>query len=225
MCVGQGFGLAIGIRRKHACVRARPNENAGHEANLKVRPTCYGTIARDLFYIYQMFKIITIPFNNNTETFSDEILTNFTINKRVKHQSIEFFLAEGKPYWTVFLEYDTILEDNTESEISGLSDAEKMLFDRLKQWRREKANDEGVPVYIIATNREIKDVIKASPKNVEEVSAIKGFGRKRTGNPYQFRRNEISEENMANTYTQIHIHGIFTVQNRYCIIDNTTIYF
>ena len=29
------------------------------------------------------------------------------------------------------------------------------------------------------------------------------------------------EENMANTYTQIHIHGIFSVQNRYCIIDNS----
>ncbi len=126
-----------------------------------------------------MFKIITIPFNNNTETFSDEILTNFTINKRVKRYSIEFFLAEGKPYWTVFLEYDTVLEDNTESEISELSDAEKMLFDRLKQWRREKANDEGVPVYIIATNREIKDIIKAAPKNVEEISAIRGFGRKK----------------------------------------------
>ena len=26
---------------------------------------------------------------------------------------------------------------------------------------------------------------------------------------------------MANTYTQIHIHGIFSVQNRYCIIDNS----
>ncbi len=26
---------------------------------------------------------------------------------------------------------------------------------------------------------------------------------------------------MANTYTQIHIHAIFSVQNRFCIIDNS----
>ncbi|MEK6621268.1 MAG: hypothetical protein AABZ13_02185 [Planctomycetota bacterium] len=26
---------------------------------------------------------------------------------------------------------------------------------------------------------------------------------------------------MANTYTQIHIHGIFSVQNRFCVIDNS----
>lgn len=126
-----------------------------------------------------MFKIITIPFNNTSETFHDEILTNFVINKRIKKYSAKFFLSEGKPYWTVFLEYDALMESNSTSEPHGFSEAQKMLSDKLKAWRREKAEAEGVPVYIVATNREVYDIVKAAPKSLEEMAAIKGFGRKK----------------------------------------------
>ena len=130
-------------------------------------------------FICKVFKIITIPFHNNSQTFQDEILTNFTINKRIKNCHAKFFISEGKPYWTVFLEYDAIMGKNTDSETHGLNEAQKMLFDKLRLWRKEKADTEGVPVYIVATNREVNDLVRVSPKSLEEMATIKGFGRKK----------------------------------------------
>ncbi len=127
-----------------------------------------------------MFKIITIPFDNSVESFNDEILTNFSLNKRIKEYHASFFISEGKPYWSVFLSYDSsIKEKGSKSEIEDLNETEKLLLEKLKVWRRGKAEEEGVPVYIVATNSELKEIVKLSPVNLELLNNVKGFGRKK----------------------------------------------
>lgn len=126
-----------------------------------------------------MFKILTIPYDSATKSFSEEILNDFCLNKQVKSFRTEFFIHEGNPSWTVFLEYDTVLEKADGGDNEGMNEVEKLLFDRLKQWRREQAEKEGVPTYIVATNRELKDIIKNKPRSLEALKAIRGFGKKK----------------------------------------------
>ena len=127
-----------------------------------------------------MFRIITIPFDAEREVFADEILNSFCVNKRIIDYKVEFFVNEDKPYWSVFLEYEPVHhEDNSGDATKDMNTPERVLFNRLRDWRRERAEAEGVPVYIIATNRELRDMVKNAPQSLEALKNIKGYGRKK----------------------------------------------
>jgi superfamily II DNA helicase RecQ len=124
-----------------------------------------------------MFKIITIPFERIKKGFDEELLNRLTLNKQVKSYRCEFFKDSEEAYWTVFLEYDPLLEKTPEQNLEGLDEPQKMLLDRIKAWRKERAAKDGIPVYIIGTNREMVDIVKARPVSLEALKAVKGFGK------------------------------------------------
>jgi superfamily II DNA helicase RecQ len=57
-----------------------------------------------------------------------------------------------------------------------LDTKEQQSFDALKQWRYEKANELGLPPFMICSNSELVTVVKVKPKLFEDFSKIKGFG-------------------------------------------------
>ena len=67
-----------------------------------------------------MFSIITIPFEQKTKGFDDELLNKFVLNKQVKSHRAEFFQNSDVSYWTVFLEYEPIISKNSNKETAGL---------------------------------------------------------------------------------------------------------
>ncbi|MBI3756023.1 MAG: HRDC domain-containing protein [Deltaproteobacteria bacterium] len=123
------------------------------------------------------FKIITIPFEAEKESFLEEELNRFCLNRKIKNFKAEFFTSGSKAYWTIFLEYEEVLEP--EKTDYGLTEPEKLLYQRLREWRKDKAEKAGVPVYIVATNGELRELIKKAPKTIEALKAIRGFGRKK----------------------------------------------
>jgi superfamily II DNA helicase RecQ len=112
-------------------------------------------------------KIITLPFNYEKEIFFEEVVNEFCINKKVIKLREEFFTNNEKAYWTIFIEYETILPK--QKEASGLSEAENVLFEKLRVWRKERAGKAGVPVYIISTNKQLKELVMKKPKSLEEI--------------------------------------------------------
>lgn len=126
-----------------------------------------------------MFKIVTIPFNTKIAAFDEETLNKFCLNKKIKNYRTEFFVFEGCPYWTLFLEYDMAAEHQNPDVTADLNEEEKVIFEKLKMWRRQKAEEEGIPVYIIATNNELKDLLKQRPKSLEVLKNVRGFGVKK----------------------------------------------
>jgi len=124
-----------------------------------------------------MFKIITVPFDRVKKCFDEELINKMTLNKQVKSCRAEFFQDGDEAYWTVFLEYDPLLEKTPERSVEGLDEPQKLLLERIKAWRRERATKDGVPVYIIGTNREMIDIVKSKPASLEALKLIKGFGK------------------------------------------------
>ncbi len=96
------------------------------------------------------FKIITIPFNPKTEVFNEDELNKFIFNKTVKNYQVQFFQMQNKYYWTVFLEYEPLIEA-ARKESAGLNESDKLFFEKLRVWRKETAEKAGVPVYVIST--------------------------------------------------------------------------
>ncbi len=60
------------------------------------------------------FRIITAPFDNDRGVFSDNELNNFLLDKKVNNYRVEFFINAGRPYWSVFLEYEEIEDRSVE---------------------------------------------------------------------------------------------------------------
>jgi len=125
------------------------------------------------------YEIITIPFNENTRCFHADELNKFCLNKRVVSMKAEFFRDEQHKYWTVFIEYETILE-STGSEPKGLTEAGRICYEELRKWRRETAEKEGIPPYVICRNSQLGEIVKKEIKTLEGLKQVDGFGDKKT---------------------------------------------
>ncbi|WP_238590629.1 HRDC domain-containing protein [Chryseobacterium cucumeris] len=101
------------------------------------------------------------------------------------------FVSEEK-YWSVILYFEDLkLKKNTVKEPKAIkysaendllnTDEEKIL-DALKLWRSEKAREQNLPTYFIASNKELISVAKYKPARKEELLEIKGFGKHKIEN-------------------------------------------
>ena len=129
-------------------------------------------------YLIMPFEIITLPFMHERQGFSAGLLNDFCLNKKIISYHTEFFNHQNRPYWTVFLEYEPILEQKTDPT-ADLTGPEQLLYQRLREWRKEKAEAQGLPVYIICTNQQLADIVKNKPQTHEALKMIKGFGKKK----------------------------------------------
>jgi len=69
-----------------------------------------------------MFKIITIPFDRNTKSFDEDLLNRLVVNKQVTACRAELFHDGSDTYWTVFLDYDPLVDRPEEKETLGLDE-------------------------------------------------------------------------------------------------------
>ena len=94
------------------------------------------------------------------------------------------FVKEEENYWSVILYYEELKVQFNEpknekysAEQEQLNSDENKILDSLKLWRSEKAKEKSLPVYFIATNKELLSIAKYKPIKKEELLDIKGFGK------------------------------------------------
>ena len=124
------------------------------------------------------FKIITVPFDREKACFLEEELNKFCLNKTILSYKAEFFQNCTGAYWSVFLGYEQVLEagDPGNSQLNAL---QQLLLTRVKEWRKQKTEETGVPVYVIGTNKQAIDLVKKAPRTIEAMKSIEGFGKKK----------------------------------------------
>ena len=124
------------------------------------------------------FRIFSIPFDPATQTFGEESLNDYLSNKRLLSWQAEFFRHSRKSYWTVLLEYEPVLKGEGREKLH-LNPEQEMLFQRLREWRKEKAERQSVPVYVIASNRHLSEMAVKQPVSLESLKQMQGFGEKK----------------------------------------------
>ena len=125
-----------------------------------------------------LVRILTMKFDACREIFEEADLQNFLLNKHVHAMHPQFFMQNGQAYWSVLLTYEEILPRDAHAE--HLGEADRALMNRLREWRKDKADREGIPVFLIATNQHLLDIARMAPKTLEGLRQVRGFGRKRT---------------------------------------------
>ena len=149
-------------------------------ANIKnaSSPVPYGK-AKGLYKEKEMpFEIITIPFGPVSKTFDASAINEFCLNKRVISTQTVFFQNLQQAFWSVIIEYETILEKSG-SEPDGLTEAGRHCYDKLREWRKVTAEKEGIPPYVIAKNSHLAEIVKKEIKTLEALKQLNGFGSKK----------------------------------------------
>ena len=118
----------------------------------------------------------------------DDFLNNHEIIK------VETAFVHDENFWSVVLyfnEYKTDVKKNTVKDAKAakysadddtLNSDEIEILEALKLWRSEKAREQNLPSYFIATNKELISVARYKPAKIEELLDIKGFGKHKIEN-------------------------------------------
>lgn len=123
-------------------------------------------------------KLITVAYEPERGTFPDDPLSG--IDGEVLSVVEHFFHFEGIPRLLLIVHYSPA-EAGTASKRrpdprDELSDEEKVVFERLRAWRKSRAEADGVPVYVLFSNRQLADIAHQRPTTKAELQSIEGLG-------------------------------------------------
>jgi len=134
-------------------------------------------------------KVLKVRLSDDFIEHDQKVLDRFLgENNVLKFESA--FVKDDEGYWSVILCYEELkmtVNDSKTPKYSAENDAELnadeiKILDSLKLWRTEKAKDQNLPVYFIATNKELLSIAKYKPVKKEELLDIKGFGKHKIEN-------------------------------------------
>ena len=148
-------------------------------------------------------KLFTFRYSATLGGFDDTCLQDFVRDKEVVAFREHFYAVNEVPHVTCVLTYQDavvpreVLQTATEiprreappqrarferngerpDPTTGLSEPERLLFNTLREWRSRKAHEEGVPPYLIFSNRELLELVRKRPESPTALSNLPGIGR------------------------------------------------
>ena len=117
--------------------------------------------------------------------FDTEPLNQFCETHDVRAWVEHFFTNDGRPELAVVLQYEDRLSKRSAGRFTkterdprrDLPAAVRPVYDRLREWRSLRSRSDGVPVYVVFSNRELAAIAMARPDSKEALRAIEGIGR------------------------------------------------
>ena len=146
-------------------------------------------------------KLFTLRYSESLGGFDDTPLVEYTRDKELIAFHEYFFRVHDVPHLTCVLTYQEavispeILEQaqsarrngssrggpdrsrqSATSIASGLPENDRTLFNSLREWRSTEAREQGVPPYLIFTNRQLLEIVRARPESPNALLSIPGVG-------------------------------------------------
>ena len=133
------------------------------------------------------FQFFTIPtFAPGPAT---EELNSFLRSHRILHIDRQLAQRDTSPVWLLAVEYldggTPINPSSSQSRIKTLSKVDYReildaptfaIFARLREWRKLRAQSEGVPVYALFSNEQLAEIAKTRPGTTTQLVSIEGIG-------------------------------------------------
>lgn len=148
-------------------------------------------------------KLLTFRYSATLGGFDDTALADFTRDKEVIAFREHFYCVNEVPHLSCIVHYqDAVVPQavlDTAREIpargrqssgsraferkrgapdpcEGLDEGERALFNHLREWRSKQAHEEGVPPYLICTNKELVAIVRRRPESPTALGHIEGIG-------------------------------------------------
>ncbi len=135
-------------------------------------------------------RIFTLQFNPLLGGFDEQPLRDFVTDKEVISLQDHFFQYDGRPYLTLILHYRQTVgpvtsgnkQKRDESWRKGLTGPDLALFNTLRDWRTARSRGDGVPPYVVFTNQQLAEIVKARPSTQAALGQIEGIGKSKLEN-------------------------------------------
>ena len=135
-------------------------------------------------------RVITLRFNELIDGFDDTPLREFIKDKVIVSVNEHFFTRLDQPYLAIMVNYKLSPVDSaTTGKQAGRSEKRREenwreyvaesdipLFNALRDWRMERGKRDGLPSYVIFTNRELGAIITAHPTSLGQLGQVAGVG-------------------------------------------------
>lgn len=147
-------------------------------------------------------KLITFRYSATLGGFDDTALVDFTRDKEVIAFREHFYLVNEVPHLSCVVHYqDAVVpqaaldaardiapraqqaqqprfqrRDGAPDPCEGMSESERALFNHLREWRSKQARDDGVPPYLLLTNRQLVELVRRRPDSPTALGHIDGIG-------------------------------------------------
>ena len=126
-------------------------------------------------------KVLKIRISDQFQNMDEAILNDYL--ERYDIIDLNTQLVQGDiNFWSVFINYEEkqIKPTSNKTNVNPdeqLSEEETIIYDKLKNWRAEKARESQLPPYIIFHNAHLVAIAKHKPSNFEDFENIKGLGK------------------------------------------------
>ena len=136
-----------------------------------------------------LIKVMCLTFDSILGGFNDSELREFLKDKEVVSIRDHFFVKNDVPYITMIIRYFPIRQE-TSSELvpqgkrdeawrEMIPEAALGTFNLLREWRSKRCRQEGVPPYILFTNKQLAQIIRDKPASLAALEQIEGVGKSR----------------------------------------------
>ncbi len=199
-CTGRGFTTTFFRGELLRFIRV----GAGHIAEASTTIFFVEVRARGTS-THMRLKLLTFRYSATLGGFDDTPLADFTRDKEVIAQREHFYLVNDTPHITLVITYqdaivprealeaaraipprapsaapaarfDRSRRDGAPDPCAGLDENERALFNTLREWRSKQAHDEGLPPYLLLTNKQFVTIVRKRPESLNALGHIDGIG-------------------------------------------------
>ena len=136
-------------------------------------------------------RTFTLKYDLRLNGFDDEGVRRFLSDKELLEVRDYFFVRAEEPHLLLVIIYSDCDSHDSNSVNSKSETARKRtsskdmdienpddlrLYHSLREWRNNRAKDEGIPVYVIATNRMLADCAIKRPHSISALGEVAGLG-------------------------------------------------
>lgn len=134
-------------------------------------------------------RLITVAFDTEQGGFPADPLGE--IEGEVLSVVEHFFHTDDRPHLLLVVHYRPVREVRAAPPPQArpadpgvraeLSEPERDVFDRLRAWRNSRAVAEGIPPYVLLTNRQLAEVARRRPTTLTALREVGGIGEAKAG--------------------------------------------
>ncbi len=125
-------------------------------------------------------KVLKIRVSDKFQNMDEAVVNDFLSRFEIVNMNSKLVQDEIN-YWTVLIYYQEKSKQSGSSKMNisseeDLSDEEKIIYNKLKDWRYEKSKELNQPPYIIFHNTHLMSISKFKPCNLQDLEQISGLG-------------------------------------------------
>ena len=126
-------------------------------------------------------KVLKIRIDDRFQITDEAIVNDYLSRFEIVNMNAKL-VADEITYWSVLIYYNNkkntvISSKNTVNSESELSEEEKIIYNKLKDWRADKAREAQLPAYIIFHNTHLMSIARHKPCTLDDLENVNGIGK------------------------------------------------